>query len=424
MSNNSLSHRDSKIIWHPYTPLLREAPVAIARAEREYLHTTDGKKLIDLISSWWVNLHGHNHPHIRERLCRQLEALDHVIFAGFTHEPAVELAERLLPKLPGEQRRIFYSDNGSTAVEVAIKMAVQYWANRGEKREKIAILSGGYHGDTVGSMSVSDRGVFTRAFKNLLFDVTTLPRPSGDGDQFIEAVQAAALDGTIAAFIYEPLVQGAGGMHMYDAHILDRALEIFQKSGILCIADEVMTGFGRTGRWFASDYLSHTPDLICLSKGITGGTMPLGVTTCGRRIEEAFLNNDLERTFFHGHSYTANPLACAAACASLDLMERPETWQGIARIENLHTSAISHLAHIPTSAHVRVRGTILALDVVAKGSGYLSPIGLTLYRFFQERGFLIRPLGNVIYLMPPYCMSTVNLEAAYDVIASALEASC
>ncbi len=421
MPIKSLIERDKEVIWHPYTPLAGEAPLAVSSARGELITIESGKTLVDMISSWWVNIHGHNHPHIAERIREQLETLDHVLFAGFTHQPAVELAERLLTHLPAGQRRIFYSDNGSTAVEVAIKMAVQYWANGGEPRERVAVISGSYHGDTVGAMSVSERGIFTLPFKKLLFEIDELPRPSPDDEEFLTAVERIARDGGLAAFIYEPLVQGAGGMYMYDAHLLDRALQIFKRHGVICIADEVMTGFGRTGKWFASDYAEEKPDIVCVSKGITGGVLPLGVTSCSEKIEKSFMSDDRSRTFFHGHSYTANPIACAAACASLDLLEDSNCWKSIERIARSHVEAIPRLAHLPNTAHVRARGTILALDVVAKGSGYLSPLAPKLYRSFIERGFLIRPLGNVIYLMPPYCVSDENLRGAYDAIAAAVE---
>ena len=419
--SDTLVERDAKTIWHPYTPLLDSSPVAIARAEGELLFTENGEEIVDLISSWWVNIHGHNHPAITERIRAQMESLDHVIFAGFTHKPAVDLAEGLLRHLPAGQRRIFFSDNGSTAVEVAIKMAVQCASNRGQSRNVIAVLAGSYHGDTVGAMSVSERGVFTKAFSNLLFDVVVLPRPSTENSDFLTAVKSVANDSRVAAFLYEPIVQGAAGMYMYEASLLDQALTEFQNREVVCIADEVMTGFGRTGRWFASDYLNAKPDIVCLSKGITGGVLPLGVTSCNERIEAAFLTDDRSKTFFHGHSYTANPIACAAACASLALLEVPSIWEAVERISASHREAVNSFAGHERVTMARSCGTIFAADIRSGSRGYLDPVGKELYRKFLERGLLIRPLGNVIYLMPPYCVNAESLNRAYSAIREVVE---
>jgi adenosylmethionine-8-amino-7-oxononanoate aminotransferase len=312
-----------------------DSPVGIVKGEGAYLIAEDGTRYLDAVSSWWVNLHGHAHPYIAAKVAQQLHTLEHIIFAGFTHEPAVELAERLLKILPSNQSRIFYSDNGSTAVEVAIKMCHQYWANIGKPRKKIVAFRNAYHGDTFGAMAVSGRSAFTAAFETLLFDVEFIDTPTESNITDLKN-QLAILSPEVSSFIYEPLVQGSGGMLMYEATYLDELLACCRAHGIFAIADEVMTGFGRTGRLFASDYLLNQPDIVCLSKGLTGGTMALGVTSCSQQIYDAFLSDDKLKTLFHGHSFTANPVACAASLASMDLTLSDETFRAIDRITKRH----------------------------------------------------------------------------------------
>ncbi|HEY4156216.1 MAG TPA: adenosylmethionine--8-amino-7-oxononanoate transaminase, partial [Puia sp.] len=322
MNQPSLSERDQQVIWHPYTQHQQaDLPIPIVRGEAALLFDEAGNAYIDAISSWWVNIHGHAHPYIAEKIYRQAAKLEHVIFTGFTHEPAVQLAERLLKILPGNLEKIFYSDNGSTAVEVALKMGIQYWKNKQQpKRNKILAFRHAYHGDTFGAMSVSSRGLFTEAFHDFLFDVLFIDTPddrnAGELKTFIESRKEE-----IACFIYEPLLQAAGGMRIYPASGLDALLKTARENQILCIADEVLTGFGRTGTLFATESLSHQADIMCLSKGLTGGTLALGATACSQEIFEAFLSDDRRHTLFHGHSYTANPIACAAGLASLDLLQ-------------------------------------------------------------------------------------------------------
>jgi adenosylmethionine-8-amino-7-oxononanoate aminotransferase len=320
--NDSLGFRDSEVIWHPYTQHKNlDLPIPIVKGEGSLLFDDAGNSYIDAISSWWVNIHGHANPYIAEKIYSQALVLEQVIFTNFTHEPAVRLAERLISILPGNQAKIFYSDNGSTAVEVALKMAIQYWVNKGiTGRNTILAFEHAYHGDTFGAMSVSSRGVFTSAFKDFLFDVVFIETPNADNLEKIKSLIEPKKE-KIAAFIYEPLLQAAGGMNMYDAKDMDRLLNYVRSQEIICIADEVLTGFGRTGPFFASGLLSNFPDIICLSKGLTGGFLALGATACRQFIFDAFLSDDRTKTFFHGHSYTANPLACAAGLASLDLLE-------------------------------------------------------------------------------------------------------
>lgn len=411
----NLVARDRKVIWHPFTPQYRMAdPIPITRAEGAWLVGENQQRYLDAISSWWVTLHGHAHPYIAQKIYEQALQLEQVIFAGFTHEPAVRLAERLLPLLPGPFERIFYSDNGSTATEVALKMAIQYWWNKGQAgRNKILAFNNAYHGDTFGAMSVSDRSVFTLAFHDKLFEVIFIDAPESDFDP---AMLNLAWD-EIACFIYEPLVQGAGGMRMYTAQGLAGLLQHCHKQGIICIADEVMTGFGRTGTLFASAQVEEKPDIICLSKGLTGGTMALGVTAATGKIYEAYLSDNKLHTFFHGHSFTANPLACTAALASLDLLQKPGFQENLQRIENA-IAAFRHKLEDRAASHqirqLRQRGTILAFEINEGRDEYLNSISSRFTQAALERGIYLRPLGNTVYIMPPYCISDTELQQVFD----------
>jgi len=417
----NLSERDQQAIWHPYTQMqLADPPVAIVRGAGVYLFDDAGKKYIDAISSWWVNLHGHAHPYLAQKISVQLKILEHVIFAGFTHEPAVVLAERLLSILPANQSKIFYSDNGSTAVEVAIKMAIQYWRNKGYAKNKIIAFDQGYHGDTFGAMSVSGRSKFTHAFNDLLFDVIRIPYPArGREQETMDQLksQIGNQQSSIAGFIFEPLVLGAGGMLMYDAGTLNQLIKYCNDNHIITIADEVMTGFGRTGKHFAAGYLERQPDIICLSKGITGGTMPLGVTSCTHDIYSNFLSDDRDKTFYHGHSYTANPVACTAAIASYELLIKEECRQSIKRIAAGHTGFIRKNQGHPRLKNLRSNGTILAMDFeTSEPTSYFHSLRNRLYHFFLEQGIILRPLGNTVYVMPPYCISDDELVNVYEAI--------
>ncbi len=418
----SIAERDKKYIWHPFTPQKSmTATVPIVKAKDSLLIDENGNEYIDAISSWWVTLHGHAHPYIAKKIYEQALCLEQVIFAGFTHEPAVQLAERLLQILPGNFSKIFYSDNGSTSTEVAIKMSLQYWWNkegRGTKRKKILAFKNSYHGDTFGSMSVSDRGVFTLAFHELLFDVIFIDTPTVENIGDIKAIVHNNAD-EIAAFIYEPLVQGAGGMQMYDAYLMTELLNTTKLLDIICIADEVMTGFGRTGKFFASEYMHKKPDIICLSKGLTGGTMALGVTAVNDRIHQAFVDDDKLKTFFHGHSFTANPLACAAANASLDLLLNDNTINIIERLCILIEEGASNLMKTPMAGQIknlRRLGTILAFELKSGKDEYLNNIGESITQKCMQNGVYLRPLGNTVYIMPPYCISTDELQKVFDVL--------
>ena len=423
----NLTKRDKKHIWHPYTQSkIDRDPIPVVRGEGAWLIDDKGNKYLDAISSWWVNIHGHAHPYIAKKIAEQVNKLEQVIFAGFTHAPAVELADRILKLLPGNFSKLFYSDNGSTAVEVALKMALQYWHNRGTKKTKIIAFKDGYHGDTFGAMSVSGRGVFTQPFSSLLFDVIHIEPPlPGNEKKSVEQLKSSIgkHPSSIACFLFEPLVMGAGGMLMYDHEPLDEMIALCRKNNILTIADEVMTGFGRTGKLFACNHLKNQSDIMCLSKGLTGGFLPLGLTACTEAIYQAFYSDDRTKTFFHGHSFTANPLACAAALASLDLVKKKYFNKSIRRIHLHHLAFMKKLERYSNIKNVRVKGTILAFEYEPKTENrklkthnYLHPSRNHIYDFFINRGVLLRPLGNTIYVMPPYCSNKQELLFVYKTI--------
>ncbi|WP_345955619.1 adenosylmethionine--8-amino-7-oxononanoate transaminase [Mucilaginibacter sp. PAMB04168] len=418
----NLTERDLKVIWHPYTQMqTAAAPIGIVRGEGACLYDEAGKCYIDAVSSWWVNIHGHAHPYIAQKVAEQLRELEHVIFAGFTHKPAVELAERLLGLLPANQRKVFYSDNGSTAIEVALKMCLQYWHNKGEQRTKIVAFKNAYHGDTFGAMAVSGRSAFTNAFEKLLFDVEFIDLPTEQNISQLKS-QISNLKSELSCFVFEPLVQGSGGMIMYEATWLDELMKHCKQEGIFTIADEVFTGFGRTGKSFASDYLQQQPDIMCFSKGITGGTMALGVTTCTQQIYDAFLSDDRLKTLFHGHSFTANPIACAAALASMDLFVEPSTAANIKRITEQHRVFATQVKQHPRIRTVRQTGTILAMEwETGNDTSYFNSLRDTLYQYFLRAGIVLRPLGNIIYILPPYCITNEQLSYIYSTIQQALD---
>lgn len=416
---SDLSKRSKKNIWHPFTQMkVAEAPIGIVKGQGVYLFDENGNKYIDAISSWWTTIHGHAHPYIAEKLSVQAKKLEHVIFAGFTHEPAVQISERLLKKLPGNQSKVFFSDNGSTAVEVGLKMAFQYWHNIGQQKTKVIAFKEAYHGDTFGAMAVGDRSAFTEPFFPFLFDVDFVESPALNAEKCLKQIKNLVSNNDVAAIIFEPLVQGAGGMLMYTPEILNEIIKVCKAHEVLVIADEVMTGFYRTGKMFASDYLYFYPDIFCLSKGLTGGVMAMSVTTCTEAIYNAFLSdNFMKKTFFHGHSFTANPLACAVANASLDLLEKEDTQQSIQRISASHKEFINNNSNLEIKyENIRQQGTILALDFKNTDKGYGSHARDKIYNYFMGKGLLMRPLGNTIYVLPPYCISASELNEIYDAI--------
>jgi adenosylmethionine---8-amino-7-oxononanoate aminotransferase len=407
---------DRAHVWHPYTQhAVAPPPIPVVRAQGAYLFDESGRAILDAISSWWVTLHGHAEPAIAQAVADQARTLEQVIFAGFTHEPAARLAAELTARLPAGLDRVFFSDNGSTAVEVAIKMALQYWTNKGDPRPTIAALDHAYHGDTFGAMSASARGLFTAPFTTHLFDVVRLGDPQRD--DLVAALDAAP---KLAAVIVEPLLQGAGGMRMWDIATLRALRTATAERGILLIADEVLTGFGRTGPMFACQAAGITPDIICLSKGLTGGFMPLGATAVRPAIFDEFLRDDRRLTLFHGHSFTANPIACAAARASLALLDNHSADRRSA-IERAHRTGIARLASHPRVRDPRVLGTIGAINVDAGAGGYLNAIGPRLAAFALDNDVFLRPMGDVVYVLPPYCTTDEQLGRVYDVIAAFLE---
>ncbi len=405
-------------VWHPFTQhAVQPDSTLISKGEGAWLEAADGRRIFDAISSWWVITHGHRHPHIVQAIKDQIDRLDQVIFAGFTHEPAEKLARHLIAITPPELEYVFFSDSGSTSVEVALKMALGFWQNRGIPRSRILALEGAYHGDTIGGMSVGERGVFNAPYAPLLFDVERIPFPAaGVEEKTLDALKVACKRGDVAALIVEPLVLGAGGMLIYPPAVLQEMKRICEAHDVLFIADEVMTGWGRTGSLFACEQAGVTPDIGCYSKGLTGGSVPLAVTLCRADIFDAHYSQDRSKTFFHSSSYTANPVACAAALANLEIWQREPVMERITGLAALHKERLGHFRDDSRFTGVRQIGTIAALDIVAKDAGYLADIGPRLYRGFLARGLLIRPLGNTIYLMPPYCSTADDLDLAYNAI--------
>ena len=416
MQETNLVERDRQHLWHPYTQeKIAPLPIAIVRGEGVWLFTEDGRKILDGISSWWVNIHGHSHPVLNQALAEQAKTLEHVMFAGFTHRPAVELAEKLVKILPKGLTRVFYSDNGSTAVEVALKMAYQFWRNKGEERKTFVALENAYHGDTFGAMAASDDSAFTKPFKSLLFNVL---RANDDLEKLEKLFQENSDE--IAAMIIEPILQGAGGMIIWQAKFVQKVRQLCDKYNILLIADEVLTGFGRTGKMFACEHAEISPDIICLSKALTGGYLPLGATVATEEIYQAFYDDDRTKTFFHGHSMTANPLACAVACASLELFESGNYLEKVAIINRKFTEFAPKIAKLDCVSDVRTIGGIIAIEVKTENAGYLANIGQTLAQEFLGRNILLRPLGNVLYFMPPYIISESEIDWVLEQILEVL----
>jgi adenosylmethionine-8-amino-7-oxononanoate aminotransferase len=392
----------------------------IVSAKGAWLEAADGSRLFDGVSSWWVITHGHSYPPIVEAIQKQAAVLDQVIFAGFTHEPAEEVARRLLAIAPAGLAHAFFSDSGSTSVEVALKMALGAFRHRGEPRARIVALEHGYHGDTIGCMSVGARGVFNAPYEPLLFEVERIPFPSAGAEQrTLDAFEAICRRDPPAALIVEPLILGAGGMHVYPAFVLRELKRICEAHRALLVADEVMTGFGRTGTLFACEQAGISPDIMCLAKGLTGGSIPLAVTLCKAEIFEAHYSRDRARMFYHSSSYTANPIACAAAAANLGIWASEPVRERVAALAAAQAELLEALRQDAHFSDVRQIGTIAAVDFRAEQPGYLAGIGQRLYDFFLERRLLLRPLGNTVYVMPPYCASPRELDAVYEAIAEA-----
>ncbi|QDX24721.1 adenosylmethionine--8-amino-7-oxononanoate transaminase [Sphingomonas suaedae] len=407
-------------VWHPFTQHGLGEPVPlVTRAEGAILQTADGRRVIDAISSWWVTTHGHCHPRILAAIRAQAEKLDQLIFAGWTHEPAETLARDLIAIMPPALTKVFFSDSGSTSVEVALKMALGHFANRGEDRSRIVVMAGSYHGDTIGGMSVGARGVFNKSYAPLLFDVDVIPFPEPGAEQATLDTLESLCRQRPAALIVEPLILGAGGMRIYPAAVLRMMREICAAHGVLFIADEVMTGWGRTGTLLACEQADVVPDLLCLSKGLTGGSLPLAVTLATDEIFASHLSEDRSRMFFHSSSYTANPIACAAAVANLAIWREEPVRERIADIARRQAELSVPLAE--KVSNLRQIGTIVAMEVEQPEGSYLSALGPRLTAHFRERNVLLRPLGNTLYVMPPYCISDDDLARVYAVIGEAME---
>lgn len=420
----NLSEKDKLYNWHPYTQHQTTGLLpAIVKGEGVYLWDENGKKYLDAISSWWVNPFGHSNKQIADAIYQQLTTLEHVLFGGFTNKPAVFLSEKLLSILPNNQKKIFFSDNGSTAVEIALKASLQFFYNQQIKRTKIIALEDAFHGDTFGAMAASGISFFTEAFQGSLIEVVRIPVPiKGREAVALNQLKKLAESGEFAAFIFEPLVQGAAGMVMYEAAILDEMIIVCKQNQVFTIADEVMTGFGKTGKNFAVDYLSQQADMICLSKALTGGTIPMAVTTFSQEIFDGFLSQDVNKALFHGHTFTGNPTGCAAALAAIDLLETNEMQDNIRRITEQNQVFLKRMKVHPRVETVRTLGIIFALTVkTAKSADYYGDFRNKLYAFFIEQGVILRPVGNTVYIVPPYITTDKQLEIIYQTIEKALE---
>ncbi len=413
----------SSPVWHPFTQhALDPVTTRVVSTEGAYLIDEHGRRILDAISSWWVITHGHRHPAIMEAIQRAAESLDQVIFAEYTHQPAEDLARGLIRLAPPGLTRVFYSDSGSTSVEAALKMALGFFYNSGVPRSRIVVMEHSYHGDTIGAMSIGERGVFNAPYQPLLFDVDAIPFPEpGREQETLDALERLCRGGQVAALIVEPLLLGAGGMKMYPPRVLAELQRIAQRHQTLFIADEVMTGWGRTGTLFACEQAGVAPDILCTSKGITGGAVPLAATLCREEIFAAHFSRDRRRTFFHSSSYTANPIACAAGLANLGVWSSEPVAERIAGLERMHRERLARFRQDARFRNVRQCGTIVALDLDVPATGYLAEVGLELKRFFRGRDLLIRPLGNVIYLMTPYCVTADELDRAYAAIDEAAD---
>ncbi|NDP27907.1 MAG: adenosylmethionine--8-amino-7-oxononanoate transaminase [Flavobacterium sp.] len=420
----NLTERDQNNIWHPYTQHKTAAlPIAIKRGEGALLWDDNNKEYIDAIASWWVNPYGHSNQFIADAIYKQLTTLEHVLFGGFTHEPAIILAEKLLEILPKNQQKIFFSDNGSTAVEVAIKVALQYFFNKGEKKTTIIAFENAFHGDTFAAMAASGISFYTQAFQGMFIDVVRIPVPTkGQEQESFDTLKNVIQNYNCAGFIFEPLVQGAAGMVMYEPETLDELIQICQENKVLTIADEVMTGFGKTGKTFACDYLSEKPDMMCLSKALTGGTIPMAITTFTQDIFEVFYDEDINKALFHGHTFTANPTGCAAALASLSLLQTQEMQDNLVRVNKRHLEFQKHIASHSKVTTTRVLGVIFALEIQTESAAsYYGNLRNKLYNFFIENGVILRPVGNIVYILPPYIIKDEQLQKVYEVVEKALE---
>ncbi|MGI9552281.1 MAG: adenosylmethionine--8-amino-7-oxononanoate transaminase [Aurantibacter sp.] len=418
----NLSERDQKYLWHPLTQhKVHSKMLGIIKAKGAVLYDENGKEYIDGIASWYTAMYGHCNDYILDKVTAQMQQLDQVVFSGFTHEPAVRLSEELIKFLPGNQQKLFFSDNGSTATEIGVKMALQYHFNQGNRRNTMLSFEDGFHGDTFGAMSVSGLSIYNGPFEEHFIQVERIPVPTTENiEDILNRLKVRLQQNDIAGFIYEPLVQGAAAMKIHDAKGLDRILELLQEHDVVTIADEVMTGFGKTGRFFASDHLETKPDIICLSKALTAGLLPMAITSCTQKVYDAFYSDEISKGLFHGHTYTANPLACAAALAGLELLGSQEIQQNILRIISSHEKFDAEIKDHPKVARTRRCGIIYAVDLNIKMERY-GNLRDKLFKHFMDHGVFLRPLGNTIYILAPYIISDKELQKIYNAIKGALE---
>ena len=420
----TLSEKDQQYLWHAYTQhKTSDTPIAIVKGKDALLWDENGNTYIDAIASWWVNPYGHSNERLARRAYEQLTSLEHVLFGGFTHQPACDLAEALLKILPKNQSKVFFSDNGSTAVEVAVKIALQYYYNRGEKRTTFIAFEEAFHGDTFAAMAVSGISLYTTAFQDQLLKVVRIPIPEkGQEEACKQRLLEVIVQEKCAAFIFEPLVLGAAGMRMYAPEVLDELIQICRDHKVLTIADEVMTGFGKTGKTFACDYLKQMPDMICLSKALTGGTIPLSVTTTTKAIYDAFYSDDISKALFHGHTFMANPTGCAIALESLKILAEEEMQANLKRIHNRNVAFAAKMDKHPKVARTRTLGVIMALDLKIPDTGeYYGAIRNELYRFYIAHGVILRPVYHTIYILPPYIITDKQLDRVYEVVEESIE---
>ena len=419
----TLTEKDQQYLWHAYTQhKTSDAPIAITKGKDALLWDEEGNTYIDAIASWWVNPYGHSNERLAKKAYEQLTSLEHVLFGGFTHQPACDLAEALLKILPKNQSKVFFSDNGSTAVEVAVKIALQYYYNQGEKRTTFIAFEEAFHGDTFAAMAVSGISLYTTAFQGQLLDVVRIPIPEKGKEEVCKKRLLEVLSQEkCAGFIFEPLVMGAAGMRMYASEILDELIQICREHKVLTIADEVMTGFGKTGKNFACDYLKEMPDMICLSKALTGGTIPLSVTTTTEAIYQAFYSDDISKALFHGHTFMANPTGCAIALESLKILAEEEMQDNLKRIHAKHVAFAAKMDKHPKVAHTRTLGVIFAMDLKVPDTGeYYGAIRNELYRFYIDHGVILRPVYHTIYILPPYIMTDKQLDRVYEVVEESI----
>lgn len=418
----TLQERDKQHLWHPLKQhQTHPDSLGIVKAKGCILTDENGNEYIDAISSWYTCMFGHCNDFITNKVYKQMQTLDQIMFSDFTHEPAVALSEELIKILPKNQNRIFFNDNGSTAVEAGIKMALQYYFNKGEKRNTFVAFENGFHGDTFGAMSVSGLSVYNGPFEDFLMDIKRIPVPNGNNNQeILTLLKQIVSENSIAGFIYEPLVQGAAGMKIHKAEDLDSILQFFKNNDILTIADEVMTGFGKTGNNFASDEIATKPDIICLSKALTAGLVPMAITSCTEDIYNEFLSNDIAKGFFHCHTYSANPIACSAALASIELLQNDEIQKNIQRISKAHQDFSNQITNHAKVTEVRSKGVILAIDLKTNAGRY-GTLRDQLLKSFMDKGVFLRPLGNTIYIQPPYVITEQQLQKVYTTIKEVLE---